>query len=105
AVDVEDVLRPRRAVDGDRRLPLVLGVGVGGDAGGDLYHRRVVAPGGEVLDGPVVEVAAQGRRGGVDDRRLAGDGDLLRRAGAQDGVDQRLAVEPDGDLAAGLDDE
>ncbi len=93
AVDEEDVLVAARAVGGDRRLVGVFGIGVGADAGGDLHHRRVVAPGRQGLDRAGVEVGADRRRGDVDHRHFAGDRDRFGDRRVQRGVDRGLLVE------------
>src|SRR5262249_10264103 len=97
AVDDEAVLQPRRSVDRDR---VCEGLGVGGlrrDSRGDLHDRGVVAPGGDALDRPRIDVRADGRRGRGNDRGLAGDEDLLASRGAQAKVHSGRATERDDD--------
>ena len=77
-------------------------MGVGGNAGGDLGHRRVVASRGQSLERAHVEVRAELGRGGVDDREIGGDRDLLRQGDAQYGAENGVLVEPHGHLLPGI---
>ena len=63
---------------------------------GDPDQKGVAAGRGQRVERRLVQHAAGGRRGRVDERRLAGDGDVLRnRANLEQGVERDELLRPD----------